>query len=85
MLFCISLSEKLLTKVYAINIPCSKRQYINTSHISFIYGMYFFFQTVVLNIDSVNLIICCLYENEKHDMLYNLKLHYLVADIFHWM
>lgn len=47
--------------------------------------MYFFFQTVVLNIDSVNLIICCLYENEKHDMLYNLKLHYLVADIFHWM
>lgn len=66
MLFCISLSEKLSTKVNAVNIPWNTRQYINTSHIPFMYARYFFFQTIVLNIDSVNLIIYCLYENEKN-------------------
>lgn len=44
-------------------IPWNTRQYINTSHISFMYAMYFFFQTIILNIGSVNLIIYCLYEN----------------------
>lgn len=47
------------------------------------YAVYFFFKTIVLNTDSVNLI-CSFYENKK-DMLYNLKLYHLVADIFHWM
>jgi len=46
MLFYISLSKEFLRKVYAINIPLDSRQYINTSHISCMYTMCFFFETI---------------------------------------
>lgn len=43
MLLYISLSKKLLTKVNDINIPWNTIEYIDTSHISLMYAMYFFF------------------------------------------
>lgn len=77
--------KKLLTEVNAVNIPWNTRQYINTSHISSMYSMYFFFQIIVSNTDCKSYYMLFVWEWKKYNMLYDLKHHHLVADIFHWM
>lgn len=57
--------QKNFLQVNAVNIRWNTRQYINTSRISSMFSRYFFFQIIVSNINSVNLIICCSYEKKK--------------------
>lgn len=68
MLFYISLSKKLLRKVNAINITCDSRQYINTSTFFVCIRCVFSFKPQLPKIHCVNLIICCLFQNEKNIM-----------------